>query len=129
MAYLLYSISFVSLVLATVLYLLRNRLPNPGLNIPLPTLPRAIYTRLPTSFTQDIESGLSSSTFDLSANVADNDSRAGLDTKGKKEIQKIMKNRGVGFDEARRVWMQIRFREEGIGEDGKPKDPKFFSFS
>ena len=52
-----------------------------------------------------------------------------MDAKGKKEIQKIMKSRGVGFDEARRVWMQIRFKEEGIGEDGRPKDPKFVSFS
>lgn len=122
MAYLLYSISFITLILATVLYLLRNRLPK------LP-IPGAIYTRLPTSFQDDIESGLSSSAFDLSTNVANNDSRAGLDAKGKKEIQKIMKSRGVGFDEARRVWMQIRFKEEGIGEDGRPKDPKFVSFS
>ena len=114
-----------------MLYVFRSRLPFtvPQVEIPSFLNPRHLYSRIPTSFAGDVESGLTSSNFDLSANIAANDSRAGLDAKGKKEIQKIMKNRGVGFDEARRVWMQIRFREEGIGEDGRPRDPKFVSFS
>jgi hypothetical protein len=77
----------------------------------------------------DVESGLTSADFDLSGNVMEGDSRGGLDSKGKAEVQRIMKRRGVGFDEARRIYMQERFRREGIGEDGIPKDPKFVSFS
>lgn len=41
----------------------------------------------------------------------------------------MMKTRGVGFDEARRLVVEERFRREGIGADGRPKDPKFVSFS
>lgn len=41
----------------------------------------------------------------------------------------IMKRRGVGFDEARRLFMQERFKKNGIGKDGIPRDPKFVSFS
>jgi hypothetical protein len=57
------------------------------------------------------------------------DERAGLDDRAKREVHNIMKRRGVGFDEARRLYMQDRFRREGIGADGLPRDPKFVSFS
>ena len=40
-----------------------------------------------------------------------------------------MKRRGVGFDEARRLYMEDRFRKNDIGPDGRPRDPKFVSFS
>ena len=40
-----------------------------------------------------------------------------------------MKRRGVDFDEARRIFMQERFKKNGIGADGVPRDPKFVSFS
>ncbi|KAK2761392.1 hypothetical protein FQN54_001914 [Arachnomyces sp. PD_36] len=123
MGYLLYSISFFVLVLGTVLYLTRNRW------IPFIPVPEYIYQRLPASFTNDIESGFTSSDFDLSANVADGDSRAGLDRKAKREINKIMKSRRVGFDEARRIYTEGRFAKNNIGPDGRPRDPKFVSFS
>ena len=105
------------------LYLTRSRW--------LPLLPSSsyLYTRLPQSFGADIESGLTSDDFDLSANVADGDSRAGLDDKAKREIQKLMKTRRVGFDEARRVYTEQRFAKNGIAPDGRPRDPKFVSFS
>jgi hypothetical protein len=77
----------------------------------------------------DVESGLTSTDFDLSSNIMEGDSRGGLDSKGKEAVKRIMKRRGVGFDEARRIYMQERFRREGIGEDGVPRDPKFVSFS
>lgn len=77
----------------------------------------------------DVENGLTSADFDLSSNVMEGDSRGGLDQKSKAAVQRIMKRRGVGFDEARRIYMQDRFRREGIGEDGVPRDPKFVSFS
>ena len=92
-------------------------------------IPDPIYTRLPTSFRDDIEAGLSSTAFDLSANVESGDSRQGLDDAGKREVQAIMKRRGVDFDEARRIFMQDRFRKNNIGPDGRPRDPKFVSFS
>jgi len=65
----------------------------------------------------------------LSENVEAGDSRHGLDDKAKKEVQAIMKRRGVDFDEARRLWVQEGFRRNGIGSDGRPRDPKFVSFS
>ncbi|KAF2868288.1 hypothetical protein BDV95DRAFT_125067 [Massariosphaeria phaeospora] len=123
MGYILYSLSFAFLVLGTLAYFTRHhwlhRLP----------IPEPLYTRLPTSFRDDIEAGLSSSAFDLSANVEAGDSRQGLDEAGKKQVQQIMKRRGVGFDEARRIHMQDRFKKNNIGSDGLPRDPKFVSFS
>lgn len=88
-----------------------------------------IYARLPSSFSADIENGLSSSAFDLNGNVASGDSRRGLDDKSKREIQKIMKSRRVNFDEARRIHTEGRFAKNNIGPDGLPRDPKFVSFS
>lgn len=126
MGYLLYTAVFALLVLSTAAYLTRfywlDRIPSiPG--------SQYLYSRLPSSFASDIESGLSSSAFDLSGNVASGDSRAGLDDASKREIQKIMKNRRVNFDEARRIYTEGRFAKNGIGPDGRPRDPKFVSFS
>jgi len=129
MSYTAYSLYLflLLLILSTGLYFTRahwtHRLPT--LHNPFPH----IYTRLPSSFTGDIEAGLSSSTFNLSENVEAGDSRHGLDDKAKKEVQAIMKRRGVDFDEARRLWVQEGFRRNGIGSDGRPRDPKFVSFS
>lgn len=57
------------------------------------------------------------------------DSRSGLDATAKREILRIMQRRRLQFDEARRVYMEERFRANGIGADGRPRDPKFVSFS
>ena len=105
------------------LYLTRSRW------MPLLPVPDYIYDRLPSSFTGDLEAGLTSSQFDIAANVADGDTRAGLDQRAKQQIRKIMKNRGVDFDEARRVYTEQRFARNNIGPDGRPRDPKFVSFS
>lgn len=72
---------------------------------------------------------MSSSQFDITANMADGDTRAGLDQRAKREIQKIIKSRGVDFDEARRIYTEQRFAKNNIGPDGRPRDPKFVSFS
>ncbi|CAK7227007.1 hypothetical protein SBRCBS47491_006422 [Sporothrix bragantina] len=87
------------------------------------------YTRLPSTFAGDAEAGLSSSTFDLTGNIEGSDGRAGLDDASKAAILKIMKKRRLPFDEARRVYMEQRFKANGIGADGLPRDPKFVSFS
>lgn len=84
--------------------------------------------RLPNSFQGDAEAGFSSSTFDLAQNIEAGDSRRGLDENGKREVQRIMKARGVGFDEARRVWMEERFGRENISADGRPLDRKAVMF-
>lgn len=133
MAYLFYTtILVLPLFLVTALYLTRGRwqhlLPD---HIRVPGS-EYLYSRLPFSggsFSDDIESGLSSANFDLAGNLADGDSRAGLDDAAKREILKIMKKRRMRFDEARRVYMEGRFKANGIGPDGRPRDPKFVSFS
>jgi hypothetical protein len=86
------------------------------------------YTPLPTNFREDVEAGLHSTDFDMTANV-EGDSRSGLDEEGKREVLKVMKQRGVGFDEGRRIVMERRFRQSGIGSDGLPRDPKLVTFS
>ena len=90
---------------------------------------RSLYTPIPTTFHSDAEAGLSSATFDLSGNITSEDDRAGLDDTSKAEVQKIMKKKKVTFDEARRMYVEERFKKNGIGADGRPRDPKFVSFS
>jgi hypothetical protein len=92
-------------------------------------VPDYVYDRLPDSFTGDIEAGFTSSDFDLASNVVEGDSRSGLDKKAKREIRRIMRKRGVNFDEARRLYTEQRFANNNIGPDGRPRDPKFVSFS
>lgn len=128
MAYILYSVSVFCIILVTIAFFTRTRWSH---HIPDIHLPGAgyLYSRLPSSFTGDIEAGLSSSTFDLSTNVEAGDSRRGLDDAAKAEVLKIMKKRRMTFDQARKVYMENRFRDNGIGADGRPTDPKFVSFS
>ncbi|KAH0846639.1 hypothetical protein AYO21_11451 [Fonsecaea monophora] len=132
MAYILYSILFFSIALSTILYFTRSRW-TPYLPIPVQDLLSRLnpytYSRVPTTFMGDVESGFTSADFDLSSNIMEGDSRGGLDQRAKREIQRLMKIRGINFDEARRVYMEQRFKKNGIGEDGIPKDPKFVSFS
>ena len=79
----------------------------------------------------DIESGLTSSNFDLNANLT-GDQRAGLDDATKTEVLKIMKggwfSGPVSFDEARRIQMERSLERQGIGRDGMPRDPKMVTF-
>ncbi|KAL8674615.1 MAG: hypothetical protein Q9168_000990 [Polycauliona sp. 1 TL-2023] len=123
MGYMLYSISLLFFILATALYLGRNRWTH------LVSFPDYVYNRLPSSFSNDIEDGFTSNDFDLSTNVAAGDSRRGLDQQAKREVQRIMKSRKIGFDEARKVYMEQKFANNDIGSDGRPRDPKFVSFS
>jgi len=128
MGYILYSLSFSFILIVTALFFTRSRWRHlvPDVNIPGAGY---IYSRLPTSFSGDIEAGLSSSNFDLSGNVEAGDSRQGLDDTAKAEVLKIMKKRRMTFDQARKVYMENRFKANGIGADGRPRDPKFVSFS
>lgn len=76
-----------------------------------------------------MEAGLSSTDFDLSNNIETGDERRGLDRIAKREVLKIMKRQHVNFNEARRIYTERRFAKNGIGPDGRPRDPKFVSFS
>ncbi|KAG5992755.1 hypothetical protein E4U52_002540 [Claviceps spartinae] len=127
MSYLLYSVSVLFIAVATALFFTRSYWRS---YVPEIRLPGAdfIYARLPSSFSGDVEAGLSSSTFDLAGNL-EGDSRAGLDHAGKREILKIMKKKRMTFDQARKAYMDNRFKANGIGPDGRPRDPKFVSFS
>ncbi|KAI1333762.1 hypothetical protein F5Y15DRAFT_421474 [Xylariaceae sp. FL0016] len=126
MDYLIYYITFLVLVTGSLLYVTRDRWLH---LLPYSLSPSHIYSRLPSSFTGDIDAGLSSSTFDLSSNVESGDGRAGLDDAAKVEILRIMKKRRLPFDQARKVYMEQRFSDNGIAPDGRPRDPKFVSFS
>nr|OQO17436.1 hypothetical protein B0A51_15544 [Rachicladosporium sp. CCFEE 5018] len=148
MAYYLYTLTFLFLLTATVLYFTRPLwlphappipyLTSPGY-IPAPLydaydtlmnrLTSARYSSLPTSFAGDAEAGLHSSNFDLSGNIEAEDGRAGLDEGAKKEVFIVMKRRGVGFDEARRIRVEERFAREGVGRDGRPLDKRAVMFS
>jgi len=152
MGFFLYAVSFFFLVIATVLYATRSLWVSHAPPIPYLTAPGPIpdwlydtthtiksyppfswisgqqYVRLPSSFQGDVEAGFSSSNFDLAQNIEAGDSRRGLDDNAKREVQRVMKARGVGFDEARRMYMEERFGRENIGADGRPLDKKAVMF-
>lgn len=52
------------------------------------------YTPLSTFATQ-ADAGLTSTTFDIEANIRDGDSRAGLDEQGTQEVMEIMRRERV----------------------------------
>ncbi|KAG5643893.1 hypothetical protein DXG03_009523 [Asterophora parasitica] len=52
------------------------------------------YTPLST-FSQQVDAGMSSSAFDIEANLRDGDSRAGLDERGTQEVMEIMQQQRV----------------------------------
>ncbi|RAL07727.1 DUF2015 domain-containing protein [Aspergillus homomorphus CBS 101889] len=121
--YILFFLTFTVIIGGTALYLTRSRW------LPLIPVPEYIYYRLPSSFAGDVETGLTSTQFDLAANIADGDNRAGLDSLAKRDIRRIMHRQKVDFDEARRIYTEQRFARNNIGPDGRPRDPKFVSFS
>jgi hypothetical protein len=126
--YILYYVCFFLFLTVTVLFFTRSHWRH---LVPAIRVPGAgyIYSRLPSSFAGDIDAGLTSDTFDLSGNVEAGDSRGGLDNAAKQEVLKIMKKRRMNFDQARKAYMENRFKANGIGADGLPRDPKFVSFS
>ncbi|PRT55984.1 hypothetical protein B9G98_03604 [Wickerhamiella sorbophila] len=80
------------------------------------------------SFSQDKYLGLSSETFDLSANI-ENDNRSGLDNRSKFKVLLLMLWYGESFDEARTRYVQRAFSSNNIAPDGRPRDPKAVFFA
>ncbi|VVT55216.1 uncharacterized protein SAPINGB_P004485 [Magnusiomyces paraingens] len=82
-----------------------------------------------SSFLDDYRAGLSSSNFDLSANIDGDDSRQGLDTEARAAIVRAMNtDPSLSFDEARRKYFVQKLKENNIGPDGLPNDPKALVF-
>lgn len=124
----LYSILFLFLSTSTALYVTRDKWLPHITSLPIPHF----YQAVQSSFANDIESGLTSSNFDLQQNLV-NDPRSGLDNAAKQEVLSIMRGgwfrRPVNFDEARRIYMERMLERQGIGRDGRPRDPKLVTFS
>lgn len=85
------------------------------------------HISLNDSFSEDVESGLSSRNFDL-ISQNDNDSRLGLDDSTKAEIKRIMEVECLSFDKARLLYMERKFVQNGIAPDGTPLDPRAVTF-
>ncbi|KAI5815981.1 hypothetical protein BZA77DRAFT_66275 [Pyronema omphalodes] len=124
--YMLWSYALVFMAAATALYVYRNNWIPMLANI----LPEHAYERLrPATFEDDMEAGLHSDAFSLAGNIGGQDGRAGLDSAGKKEVLRIMRRQKVTFDDARRIYMEQKFADNGIGADGRPTDPRAVFFS
>ncbi|KAG6861264.1 hypothetical protein C0995_002072 [Termitomyces sp. Mi166 len=76
------------------------------------------YTPLST-FSEQINAGMSSSQFDIEANLRDGDSRSGLDERGTQEVMEIMRQQRVNFDQARLIRQNRILAQNGIDPSGK----------
>jgi len=81
------------------------------------------YTPLST-FSDQVNAGLSSPAFDIEANIRDGDSRSGLDEQGIGEVMEIMRRENVNFDQARLIRHNRILARNGIDPSGIPLDSK-----
>jgi hypothetical protein len=79
-------------------------------------------------FELDIESGLSSTTFDLQPNVDASDPRAGLLAAAASSVRQLMHAHGWTFDEARLQYFEAELARNAIGADGVPTDARTVTF-
>ena len=75
----------------TVTFRYRAALINPMRSL----FPRLGHYQPLSTFAEQADAGLSSSTFDIEANIRDGDSRAGLDERGTQEVLDIMRRERV----------------------------------
>lgn len=138
-----HSLLAASFLLALAILVYRNRAffitllpPSLASRLPAPAAPsggsffnrllpfRSSYTPLPT-WSDQLNSGLSSTLFDITANMDDGDSRTGLDESGARDIQTIMREQGVSFDQARLIrHRDILVRNNIDPNTGLPLDSK-----
>ncbi|KAI0642135.1 hypothetical protein C8Q78DRAFT_1074713 [Trametes maxima] len=85
---------------------------------------RAAHYQPVATFAEQADAGLSSSTFDIEANIRDGDSRAGLDERGTQEVLDIMRRERVNFDQARLIRQNRILAAHGIDPSGMPLDAK-----
>ncbi|KAH9479697.1 UPF0357 protein [Psilocybe cubensis] len=81
------------------------------------------YTPLST-FSEQVGLGMTSSDFDIEANIRDGDSRMGLDERGTQEVLEIMRRERVNFDQARLIRHNRILASNGIDPSGMPMDSK-----
>ncbi|KAF9474761.1 hypothetical protein BDN70DRAFT_884479 [Pholiota conissans] len=81
------------------------------------------YTPLST-FSQQAGLGMTSSNFDIEANIREGDSRTGLDEAGTQEVLEIMRRERINFDQARLVRHNRILARNGIDPTGMPLDSK-----
>ena len=96
---------------AAALYVTRRQWLNSSL---FSRLSNVFYDRLPSSFMGDVEEGFTSHDFNLGENIVEGDTRSGLDEAGKREVKNIMKKNNLGFDEARKLYIERRFAKHNI---------------
>ncbi|KAF8200398.1 hypothetical protein BJ912DRAFT_948947 [Pholiota molesta] len=75
------------------------------------------YTPLST-FSQQAGLGMTSSNFDIEANIHEGDSRTGLDEQGTQEVLEIMRRERINFDQARLVRHNRILARNGIDPTG-----------
>jgi len=98
----------------------------------IPYVPNPVKSLFPSlnhyaplsTFAAQADAGLTSGTFDIEANIADGDSRAGLDERGTQEVLEIMRRERVNFDQARLIRHNRILAENGIDPSGMPLDAK-----
>jgi len=129
MIHTLSALSFISLVLLFAYYYrsrLRPYIPERLLSLLPSTSPFSRFSHyVPLStFEAQRDAGLTSNTFDLEENIAD-DVRVGLDERGEEEVRMIMQARGVTFDQARLIRHKEHLTRNGIDPNtGMPLDSK-----
>jgi len=95
----------------------------------LPERLRAFFPRLQNytplaTFSQQAGVGMTSSNFDVEANIREGDSRTGLDEAGTQEVLEIMRRERINFDQARLVRHNRILARNGIDPSGMPLDSK-----
>lgn len=116
---------FVIVVVALLLFHFRNKIGE--FHDRLRTRRRMRYVNLTNGFTEDIENGLTSDTFDVLSSNQD-DSREGLLELAKAQIHELMEQESITFDQARLKYTKAKFNQNNIDSNGVPLDPKTVTF-
>ncbi|KAI0832068.1 hypothetical protein BC628DRAFT_1415530 [Trametes gibbosa] len=116
------SVFAISTLLVMLTFRYRAALINPMRSLFGSRVP-AHYQPVAT-FAEQVDAGMSSSTFDIEANIRDGDSRAGLDERGTQEVLDIMNRERVNFDQARLIRQNRILAAHGIDPSGMPLDAK-----
>jgi len=98
----------------------------------IPHVPDRVRSFFPTlshyaplsTFSDQVNAGMTSESFDIEANIATGDSRMGLDEQGTREVMEIMKRERVNFDQARLIRQNRILAANGIDPSGMPMDSK-----
>ncbi|KAJ4479686.1 hypothetical protein C8J55DRAFT_75529 [Lentinula edodes] len=122
----LFYLSLIALVALLVLILHRYR------SSIAPYVPHRVQSLFPqfnhyvplSTFADQAGAGMSSSNFDIEANIIDGDSRSGLDERGTQEVMEIMRRERVNFDQARLIRHNRILASNGIDPSGMPLDSK-----